>query len=134
VVVSDSYLNELLYMNPDNTHKTMMVVLIIIGIILIIILLSPRGYSTYSYRGNAFTASALPMQVDVQPKIGTYSFVRYLPTRTTSTTTTTGSTHTSYSYPTTDYSYQTYDQGGTVFPDGCTLTSPYSTTTGLPCS
>lgn len=122
-------------MPTDNTQKNMLGALIIIGIIIIIILIAPRATSSrYAYQGNAFTASALPVEFNSAPQTGTFSFVRYIPHK-TQTYTSTGTTYTYYTQPQTqyyDYSYQY--QGGVVFPDGCTLTSPVSTTTGQPCS
>lgn len=123
-------------MTPDTTHKTMLTVLIIIGIVIIFILLAPRAASTgYSYQnGTIFTASAVPFSDTrtTTTQTGTYSFVRYIPH--TSSRSSTNSTYTYYSYPTTTYTDGTAYDNGTVFPDGCTLTSPVSTTTGEPCS
>jgi hypothetical protein len=119
----------------DNSHKTLLGAILIIGIIIVVILLSRSNTTVgYSYRGTQYAASALPLNVNVGPATGTYSIVRYVPR--TAQTYSSGSTYTYYTYPQTqyvDYSYQQYDNG-TVFPDGCTLTSPVSTTTGLPCS
>lgn len=123
-------------MQPDNTHKTLLTILIIIGIVIIFILIAPRAASTgYSYQNGAvYTASALPFTTanTTTRQTGTYSFVRYIP-RTTSSSSV-GTTTTYYTYPSTQYDYGGIYDNGTVFPDGCTLTSPVSTTTGQPCS
>lgn len=114
-------------------NKNLLWALIIIGIIIIIMLASPRlGMRRYSYYPG-LTASVVPTYYQaniVTGAPGTYSVVRTYPKTT------------SYSYttiPAYSYYYQ-YQQesnqyaGETVFSDGCTLTSPYSTTTGEPCS
>ncbi len=122
-------------MNTDSSHKALLGAILIVGIIILVVLLSPRGGASYAYRGtNLYTASTYPLQstgttISV-PATGTYSFIRYVP-KTTTRTTTTGSTYTYYTYPQTQSVYQ---DTGTMFPDGCTLTSPFSLTTGQPCS
>ena len=121
-------------MNPEN-NRPLLIAILIIGIIILIVLISPKiSRNTYSYSGNTFTASALPLTMNTSSsQVGTYSFVRYIPRKNTYSS---GTSYTYYTYPETtyDYSYQYQDQGGVVFPDGCTLTSPVSTTTGQPCS
>lgn len=123
-------------MQPDNTHKTLLTVLIIIGIVIIFILLAPRAATTgYSYQnGTVYTASALPFNnvATTTSQTGTYSFVRYIPRSISRSST--GTTYTYYTYPTSTYDYGTSYDNSTVFPDGCTMTSPVSTTTGEPCS
>ncbi len=132
--------------NPElsmETHnnRPLIVTMIIIGIIIIILLLSPRyGYNRavqYGYGNtNMFAASAVPFTnnytyTTTRTNVpGTYSIVRTYP-QPKSYSYTSYTTPTYYSYPQT--TYQPYP-GETVFPDGCTMTSPYSTTTGEPCS
>ncbi len=112
-------------------HKNLLWLIIIIGIIIIILLASPRlAARRYGYYGTGmFAASAVPVYYQ-QPVVagipGTYSIFRTYPK--TSSYTYTPST--SYYYQQTSSSYT----GEPVFSDGCTLTSPYSTTTGEPCS
>ncbi len=114
----------------DN-NRPLLVTLIIIGILILIALVGPR-MRTYSYRGYGLTASAVPMTVvNRAPDSVYYTFYRYIPSS-RPTYTQQQSTYTSYSYPSTTQYYPT--SGDVVFPDGCTLTSPVSTTTGLPCS
>lgn len=117
-------------------NRPLLIILIIIGILILISLMS-RG-QMMSYRGYGLTASATPVSVRTGSRLPDreyYTFFRYVPVQRTYVT-----------YPSSSYSYsasETYypssstyypTDGGTVFPDGCTLTSPYSTTTGLPCS
>ncbi|MBP6904535.1 MAG: hypothetical protein KBB91_00575 [Candidatus Pacebacteria bacterium] len=145
VVSTDRTTNQ---QNPmeNSTNKTLITIMIVIGIIIIILLLG-RGYiatpMTYSYRsGNFLTASTIPLDgytyqnADNRP--GHYTITkRYtepslIITAPKSYSYTSYTTTPSYQY---DYSYsQTTYPGETIFPDGCTLTSPYSLTTGEPCS
>ncbi len=120
---------------PENNNRPLLVALTIIGIIIIIILLAPRMQqraATYSYQGYGYglAASATPVAIRQTPDTDYYTFYRHIPVRRNTTYTTYTYTSPSYTY----YPQQTGYDGGTVFSDGCTLTSPYSTTTGLPCS
>ena len=124
----------------NSTTKTLLTIMIVIGIIIIILLLSPRyGFNrgTYSYSGNSMlTASTASFDTrssrSTSRDPGHYTIIRTYPQSMPSTT------YTYTSYPSTYYQYpvtqQYVDDGGIIFPDGCTLTSPTSTTTGLPCS
>jgi hypothetical protein len=116
-------------MQTDNNYKPFLTALIIIGVIIIIMLARPRVGQQRSYSMNGYNLSASATRyVPIEPTRGTYSVIRYVPERHT----TRYSVPTSYSYSYTDT--YTSDTNGTMFPDGCTLTSPYSLTTGLPCS
>ena len=112
-------------MQTDNNYKPFLTALIIIGIIIIIMLARPHVGQQRSYSMNGYNLSASATRyMPVEPTRGTYSVIRYIPERRT--------VPTSYNYSYTD-GYST-DTSGVMFPDGCTLTSPYSLTTGLPCS
>lgn len=114
----------------QDNNRPLITILIVIGIIIILLLAIPRlqNMRTYSYDGYALTASTVPLRNTLpQNNQASYTFVRYIPVRQVVPT---RATYTTYSY----YPSQgTYDNG-VVFSDGCTLTSPYSTTTGQPCS
>lgn len=114
----------------QDNNRPLLIILIIIGIFILIALLSPRmrGAQSYSYRGYGLTASTVPLGRQRAPDSEYYTIYRYIPTQ--HTTYTQSSSYPTYypSQPSTAY------PGETVFPDGCTLTSPTSTTTGLPCS
>ncbi len=116
----------------DTSHKSLLWAIIIIGIIIILLLIRPTTIAPgYSYRaGSALTASTLPIDfTTARSNVGSYTIIRYIPEHYRST---------SY-YPTTTspqstHYYQQQYSGETMFSDGCTLTSPYSLTTGEPCS
>lgn len=117
-------------MQTDNNYKPFLTALIIVGVIIIIMLARPRvGGRERSYSMNRYNLGASATRyIPLEHTPGTYSVIRYIPESRT----------TGYSVPIShSYSYTdgyTPDTSGVMFPDGCTLTSPYSLTTGLPCS
>ncbi len=110
----------------DQTNRTLLLILIFIGIILIVLVAAGQRPLA---RFGGLTASVSPLDTyQKQPaQVGTYSIVRYIPQKQSV------APQTSYSY--TSYQPQYYPTDTSImFPDGCTMTSPYSLTTGLPCS
>ncbi len=125
-----------------NENRGLITAMIIIGIIIIVLLIAPRFSRTaLSYTGSALTASTVDL--GSEHRIGSsdyyYTIDRRVPRSYSNTMYYNPGTTTRYSYPaTTNYTYSSsdyqYQNDGTVFSDGCTLTSPYSLTTGQPCS
>lgn len=126
-------------MDSQPTNRTLLITMFVIGAIIIVLLLSQQGGSSllnYSSRGNVLTASSLSFDTPSQQAIVT-SPGHYTITKTyTEPTLIITPSHT-YTVPTYQYDYsyqQQYVDPGIMFPDGCTMTSPYSLTTGEPCS
>ena len=114
-------------MNND-TNKVLLLILIFIGIILIVLVAGGRRSPMMmrTYQGYGLTASTTPITEPTTGAVGTYTFTRYIPDRRTVPTTSTTSTY--------YYTTPSVIDPSAMFPDGCTMTSPYSLTTGLPCS
>lgn len=108
-------------------NRNLLVAILVIGIIIVILLIAPTVSRTrLGYYPSNFAASTISL--DSTPSrtkgYGYYTIYRYVPSYSSSTAT----TYTYSSIPAYDYS------GEQMFSDGCTMTSPYSLTTGEPCS
>lgn len=108
-------------------NRNLLVALVVIGIIIIILLIAPTlSHTRLGYYPSNFTASTVSLDATPSRNNGSgyYTIYRYVPPYSSSTVT----TYTYSSTPAYDYS------GEQMFSDGCTMTSPYSLTTGEPCS
>ncbi len=107
----------------ENNNRTLLIILIIIGIIIVALLASNQS-RVGSYYNGSYGLRASTVDLNIRPsapqsQVGTFTFTRYVPKQTYTTDTTT-TTYTYYYPP-------------VVYPDGCTATTAYSATTGLPC-